>query len=285
MNALFFAVRDWAVGVVRQGNIGKRHLCPVVLISYGSLTTNVRNVSAFDIVKPEDNFLLTLVPRLQEGEFTQKVNALIAIFSRILVFFRSRDFVFGKGSDRSYKSATRFYKSFKGMRRLVRRQNSGLTLSADMSEAAKLRKKQWVLLTNDILSENPEAAKKAAEETLNNFMENFEKVLSGFSSSVLDPSVVRKLRSVIQPHMATIYSLDHQEADYFFELPSAVNDNKARYVFEADNMEDVNQGQAGPLEASLFPLVFKQNLQDENDVSWMAAQRTVKTRLLTRMQY
>lgn len=155
-----------------------------------------------------------------------------------------------------------------------------------MSEAAQQRKKQWVLLTNDILSENPEAAKNSAEETLEKFIKNFEKVLSGFSSSTLDPGIVRKLKSVIKPYMATIYSLNHQQVDYFFELPVVVNDNKVPYAFEADNMEDVDQGQAGLLEASLFPLIYKQNLQSKEEVSSMAARdRTVKTYLLTRMKH
>lgn len=116
MNALSFALRDWAVGVVRQGNIGELRLVYQEESSWHEhLTTDFRDVLVIDIVRPEDSFLADLVPQFQEATFTQKVNALIATFSTLLVNSFKKALVFGTGSHESYRSARLFHKSFNGM--------------------------------------------------------------------------------------------------------------------------------------------------------------------------
>lgn len=112
INALFFTVRDWALSVVLRGNVGESHVRVLHIISRPLMSATVLVI---DPMEPYHTFLWSQVPRSTEQDTNQKVHALIAMFSGVLISFFNEDIVFGLSSEKSVQSATRFYRSFEGM--------------------------------------------------------------------------------------------------------------------------------------------------------------------------
>lgn len=102
---------------------------------------------------------------------------------------------------------------------------------------------------------------------MDSFVDEFETILSRLCVNTIEPGILRRLKSAIKAHMPIIHSLHLQEADYYLELPVAIDNHNKLQAFRAAEMEDVNGGDAGMLESSFFPLVYKENLQDPDDVS------------------
>ncbi|KAH0155615.1 hypothetical protein KCU67_g8636, partial [Aureobasidium melanogenum] len=114
------------------------------------------------------------------------------------------------------------------------------------------RKKQWVTLTNSILSKDKERSQQTSDNTL-----------AGFSKDMLE------LKTVIEPYMPAIFALHLQEADYFISmLPATAVENKelTPQIFNADTMEDLSGEDEGFLQASYFPLVCKETIKDDGKV-------------------
>ncbi|KAH0163599.1 hypothetical protein KCU67_g5489, partial [Aureobasidium melanogenum] len=229
LNELFYAVRDWAMELSRQDQL------------------------VAQITDPEmAETLYHQIPCLQEGTSKQKMHALIATFSLILVQFMNKKYVFGYCSDDRVESANHL---------------SGCL--EEIHEVTKQRKKQWVTLTNNILSKDVENSQKAFESTLASFVNLVEKSLRQVFGFTFSSDNMVELKAAIKPHMHVIFALHLQEADYGLAMLSAIEvmgEDIKPQIYNADKMEDSSGEDEGILQASYFPMIFKEISKDDGKV-------------------
>ncbi|THY77791.1 hypothetical protein D6C86_07245 [Aureobasidium pullulans] len=225
MNGLFSAVKNWALNVSRQGPL---ELQPV--------DRRGRKV------------LYEQVPCFEDGTSKQKMHALIAMFSNALVCWMDARHIFGSASAGPIASATNLFKAFD-----------------EIPSATKQRKKQWAILTNEILSKNIQASIEASHTTLANFITYIESALKVMVGPSFDSNSLPALRTAIEPFMPIVFALQIQEAEYRVVLLSAINNGVPRN-FDAIKMEDVFGEEKGILQASVFPAVFKEVMKGSDKV-------------------
>lgn len=71
-----------------------------------------------------------------------------------------------------------------------------------------------------------------------------------------------RLYSAIRPHIDVVQALYHQEADYSMHLVPVVGEGSSA-SFVPDSMEEINGEEEGILQASFFPIVYKNVVVDE----------------------
>lgn len=128
--------------------------------------------------------------------------------------------------------------------------------AAETPNLAFAKKKQWTLLTNEILFKDNEANK----QTQNKYAEMVARfVQRDLGADCPNASTItQKLRSAIEPHMHIVQALYHQEADYSMVLPPATAKGKAAYLLQPKYMYEVNGEDEGRLQASIFPILYKE---------------------------
>ncbi|KAG9595706.1 hypothetical protein KCU77_g6478, partial [Aureobasidium melanogenum] len=226
---LFYALRDWALDLSRQDQLDIQ-----------------------PAVAEDAEMLHRQVPCFKDGTSKQKMHALIATFSHVLVHVMKSKYVFGYAPNGRIKAANRLAHHLE-----------------DIPGATRQRKKQWVTLTNSILSKDKERSQQTSDNTLAGFVGAVETTLRqvfGFSFQSKD---MLELKTVIEPYMPAIFALYLQEADYFISmLPATAVENKelTPQIFNADMMEDLSGEDEGFLQASYFPLICKETIKDDGKV-------------------
>ncbi|KAK6000863.1 hypothetical protein QM012_003588 [Aureobasidium pullulans] len=220
MNGLFFAVRDWAIKSVRQHK---------TILDYVDK----------DTIQWLDNDQVT---GYQPDSSMRKAYALITLFSDALCLSMSQNWIFGasalncRAPDNIIDTANFLYASIEKI--------PGVTPE---------RKKQWVLLTSEIVCKDENAVKNAEKIYVDALVCHLVKNL-GEHPSV--STVGKELQVAIEPHVHFIQALYQQEADYQMILPLAANASE-RYPFLCHYMEDVNGEEKGMLQAVFFPYLTK----------------------------
>lgn len=125
---------------------------------------------------------------------------------------------------------------------------------------ASEKKKQWVLLTNELLSKNEEVTKRSLTEYVDLIASHVRYCLG--ATEVASKAVAR-LTSAIRPHVHIVQALGRQEADYSLHLLPAAK-GTMRYRMEPKYMEDVNGEDGGALEAVFFPVLVKKAIGEGN---------------------
>ncbi|KAH0272649.1 hypothetical protein KCU91_g6533, partial [Aureobasidium melanogenum] len=184
MNGLFFAVRDWALKVVRQD----------------------KTVS--DLISQETAQILNRrILRHKSGAPLNNAYALIVLVAETLCSSMNQGWVFG--ASRMTKEDAQSAIDVANLLHASIKMIPGVTPE---------RKKQWVFLTNEIVSKDEEAAKRA--------------------------------------HKTYVTAVAHHVKSKLEDHPSASIDSK-RYKFSSKYMEDVNGEEEGILQAAFFSGLYK----------------------------
>ncbi|KAH0366913.1 hypothetical protein KCU65_g4983, partial [Aureobasidium melanogenum] len=218
MNGLFFAVRDWAIKTVRQEK--------TILNSLDKDTTQWLDNNQVIGYQPDSSI--------------RKAYVLIALFSDALCLSMSQNWVFGASHMDNGGSVI----------------DTANLLHASIEKIAGVapeRKKQWVLLTNEIVSKDERAVKDSEKIYVNALVRHVIKNLGEHPSA---STVGKDLQMAIEQHVHIIQALYQQEADYRMILPLAANASE-RYPFLCHYMEDVNGEEKGVLQAIFFPYLVK----------------------------
>ncbi|KAG9748604.1 hypothetical protein KCU73_g7045, partial [Aureobasidium melanogenum] len=198
-------------------------------------------------IEPTRKFLkclLALVPDFQIGKSKQKMHTLVAVFSLALFHFCNQNYAFGFPSAEPTKSAM-------SLLRAINR----------IPDVTKQRKKQWVILTKELLSmdENSWQASATLTEFIHYAGENFEKIMG----PSFDSNSLLELKTAVEPFIQVIFDLPTQEAEYRLRMLFAQTDGM-REPFEAVEMEDVYGEESGNLEAFLFPAITKEVMKSSD---------------------
>ncbi|KAH0338557.1 hypothetical protein KCU81_g7581, partial [Aureobasidium melanogenum] len=224
MDALFHAVRDWAVDSVR------------------------RDSALFDSMdEGVSEWLYHQIPRGKEGSSTHKVNALVVFVSKALVQSSNQNWVFGVAAEKSDSLIA-----------MANRLNAKIE---SIPALAVEKKKQWVMLTNGLISKDEDSVEESLDVWTQVIVQKVEQYL-GQEGRDLESPTIAGLRFAIRPHIHVIQALHHQEADYSIVLLTATKENFRR-KFLPDRMDEVNGEEGGVVQASFFPIVYKDVVIDK----------------------
>ncbi|THY53196.1 hypothetical protein D6C97_06156 [Aureobasidium pullulans] len=225
MDALVYALRDWALAAVRQEKLE---------------------------IKPRPEhalWLVRVVPNFEDQSLSSRVHVLMATLSGALETFVEEGHVFGYALGGHIGAAADLHTFMKGE-----------------SETYQ-KKKQWVTLTNEILSQDDTFAGEAAESMFEKLASRCQDAVSSSCGKRISSTLDAKLKTAIQPHMAILQALHFQEMEYKLSLPRFFADGR-KLSFNPKHMEDVNGEEEGDIEACLFPAVIKRDAgSGDEDVS------------------
>ncbi|KAG9563813.1 hypothetical protein KCU71_g6495, partial [Aureobasidium melanogenum] len=200
-------------------------------------------------IKPIETFrgsLFALVPDFQICKPKQKMHTLVAVFSLALVHFAQGNYAFGYPSTEPIKSATVLLGAIDKIR--------GVT---------KQRKKQWAILTNELLSKDGEVSRQTST-TLTEFISFAGGYYKEAMGSTFNSDSLFALETATKPFMQVIFGLHLQEAEYRIGLVFAAQPDKPQRSLDAKEMEDVYGEESGALQASLFPAITKEVISRDN---------------------
>lgn len=130
----------------------------------------------------------------------------------------------------------------------------------------KQRKKQWAILTNELLSKDEEVSRQTST-TLTEFISFAGGYYKEAMGSTFDSDSLFALETATKPFMQVIFGLHLQEAEYRISLVFAAQPDKSQRSLDAKEMEDVYGEESGALQASLFPAITKEVISRDNTVS------------------
>ncbi|KAG9646983.1 hypothetical protein KCU64_g10318, partial [Aureobasidium melanogenum] len=227
MNGLFFAVREWAIKMVRQEK-------------------NILDFVHRETIHWVNN---SQVLGYQPDSSMRKAYALISLVSGALCLSMNQNWVFGASPMVNGSVAS-----------VIDTANLLHASIEKIAGVAAERKKQWVLLTNEIVSKDDSAVRDSEKLYIGVLVGHVMNDLGEHPSA----STVRKeLQTAIKSHVHIIQALYQQEADYEMALPAAAN-GLERYAFMCDYMEDVNGEEEGVLQAAFFPYLTKKTGRDRD---------------------
>ncbi|THW38108.1 hypothetical protein D6D21_07957 [Aureobasidium pullulans] len=236
MDALVYALRDWALAAVRQEKLE---------------------------IKPRPEhalWLVRVVPNFEDQSLSSRVHVLMATLSGALETFVEEGHVFGYALGGHIGAAADLHTFMKGE-------------SENIPGAAYQKKKQWVTLTNEILSQDDTFAGEAAESMFEKLASRCQDAVSSSCGKRISSTLDAKLKTAIQPHMAILQALHFQEMEYKLSLPRFFADGR-KLSFNPKHMEDVNGEEEGDIEACLFPAVIKRDAgSGDEDTAWIAVSK------------
>jgi hypothetical protein len=194
------------------------------------------------------------------------MHVLMAVFSQILEEYVDSAYVFGISRAEPTRTATRLLKSINGESRLLDSSAKSLLTILDITGIKRQKKKQWVLLTNELLSKDAQCAKQASDHTLKRIVSCFNARLEQMCGSPINETDTLALKAALEPYMAIVCALHVQEADYGFMLYPAI-ENDVPMTFRASGMEDVSGEDKGLLQACFFPALYKRVMKSDDEVS------------------
>lgn len=143
--------------------------------------------------------------------------------------------------------------------------------------------KQWLALTDDILTRNnSKSMDRAKEASLNHILDNMKKVLEAATTLEFTDAIRRTLSNAISPHLETLRMLHFQEWEYNLRMQSTSYED-GPVPFHRGEMEGMFYEEKGFVKAVLFPQLRRLEEGSGDDDEVMYRYQQVET-LLTRVQ-
>lgn len=131
-----------------------------------------------------------------------------------------------------------------------------------MPANSKKKKQQWLVLTDELLSGEPNGPlDRAGCSSLNAILDRAGEMLENVFTLRFTDRVRKSLADAIQPQMHLLRMLHFQEATYSLEMALAQSNGVVKALIP-ESMEDVYGKTEGPIKASIFPALFKKNGND-----------------------
>ncbi|KAG9529752.1 hypothetical protein KCU93_g3126, partial [Aureobasidium melanogenum] len=224
----------------------------------------------FDIKPQRGNgtlakFLSAQVPGYQDQTVNDKLHVCMTVVSMVLVDFANQHLVFGRPSKDLPTAAWAVYQKFAEVD----------TLTDEKSV------KQWLALTDEIINKAaPEAMKKAKEGSLKHIMDMIKKSLQAATTLKLTDDILSIITRLVSGCLEDLRLLEFQEWKYKIEMIPAHVEGR-HTSFDLDSMEDIYAEETGLVKASVFPLLSRLEINEEDGSKRWAAISKAKVVVMT----
>ncbi|KAH0369830.1 hypothetical protein KCU65_g2998, partial [Aureobasidium melanogenum] len=205
------------------------------------------------------------VPGYQDQTVNDKLHVCMTVVSMVLVDFANQHLVFGHPSKDLPTTAWAVYQKF-----------SEIDTLTDEKPV-----KQWLALTDEIINKAaPEAMKKAKEGSLKHIMDMIKKSLQAATTLKLTDDILNIITRLVSGCLEDLRLLEFQEWKYKIEMiPAHVEGEHT--PFDLDNMEDIYAEESGLVKASVFPLLSRLEIDEEDGSQRWAAISKAKVVVMT----
>ncbi|KEQ67729.1 uncharacterized protein M437DRAFT_62106 [Aureobasidium melanogenum CBS 110374] len=213
---------------------------------------NVLRKQGFNVVPSPaywQEYLDKYLPDNKDNTKEVKMNLCILAVSLVLVDVVNSEMVFGWPHNKLVRAATKCYQKIPEPR--------------DPEKRKKI--KQWLSLTNEVLTDNGQGSMNTAKELVLKFLlDESQRIIEILTDLKINESIRGELSDALEPLLQTVCMLDYQKWQFSFDLVSAMGKGE-RSLFDPSEMEGMFAEKAGWVKASLFPQLCRLEQDDQEN--------------------